>query len=179
MTHVVPALCRAIDAVLPIPLASGSWHVDSLRTPKKPEGTDDDIERAMNLLFDLPDFQMAYPVAHWKPSPAPPRVLLIGDSYAWTPVNRGILRNGWRGEFWFYNQTAHGPEVQAKGMTVEARLNATGPDFLADQDAILLLSTDANLSRFPFGFAGIGSNLPMTAQGNASSDTAPQGTRSH
>ena len=179
MTHVVPALCRAVDAVLPVPLASGRWHVDSVRTPKKPEGTDDDIERAMNLLFDLPDFQMAYPVGKWEPSAAPPRVLLIGDSYAWTPVNRGILRHGWRGEFWFYNQTAHGPEVPEKGMKVEARLNATGPDFLFKQDAILLLSTDANLSRFPFGFAGIGSTLPMTAQGNASSDTAPQGTRSH
>lgn len=179
MTQVVPALCQAVDAVLPVPLASGSWHVDSVRTTKKPEGTDDDIERAMNLLFDLPDFQMAYPVAQWEPSPARPKVLLVGDSYAWTPVNRGILRDGWQGEFWFYNQTAHGPDVQTKGMKVEARLSATGPDFLANQDAILLLSTDANLSRFPFGFAGIGSNLPMTAQGNASSGAAPQGTRPH
>ena len=49
-------------------------------------------------------------------------------------------------------------------MPVETRLSMTGPDFLADLDAIILLSTDANLSRFPFGFDGIGSNLSMKSE---------------
>ena len=38
----------------------------------------------------------------------------------------------------------------AKGMKAKARLDMARPDFIANQDAVVLLFTDANLSRFSF-----------------------------
>ena len=166
MVHVMPALTEGVNALVPDSLASGQWAVQSLRTSSTPEGTDDDIEQAMNLLFDLPDFEMAYPSARWIRGASPPKVLLVGDSYAWTPVNAGLLRSGWQGEFWFYNQTVHGPSVPRKGMPVSERIPNGALKFFGELDALVLLSTDANLSRFPFGFAGIGNRQPMDASPN-------------
>lgn len=161
MVHVMPALMGAVDNAIPPTKRCGSWSLTSVDTTQVPRGTDDDIEQAMNLLCDIPDLTMGYPKGRWTDSSNPPSVLLMGDSYAWTPVNMGIQRHGWQGEFWYYNEKAFGPLIATPGSPVSSRHDGDLLSFLRTKDAIVLLSTDANLSKFPFGFAGIGSNEPM------------------
>ena len=161
MVHVVPALLDAVDNAIPSTKRCGSWSITSVDATKVPRGTDDDIEQAMNLLLDIPDLTMGYPKWQWTDSSNPPSVLIMGDSFAWTPVNMGILRHGWQGEFWYYNEQAFGPLIATPGSPVSSRQEDDLLSFIRSKDAIVLLSTDANLSKFPFGFAGIGSNEPM------------------
>ena len=124
------------------------------------EGTDEDIEQGLNLWQNLEDFEATYYQTHWDsvPSISRPKVLLIGDSYAWGPVNMGLLRDGFRdSEFWFYNAGVHGPLIEDKGASPMAIHGfTTRSEFektVAEFDAVILLSTDANLPRFPFKFA--------------------------
>jgi hypothetical protein len=81
----------------------------------------------------------------------------MGDSYAWGPVNRGLLSRGYRSsEFWFYNAGVHGPSIEEKGASPQSIHGfANREEFeevLSSFDAVVLLSTDANLPRFPFHF---------------------------
>lgn len=113
--------------------------------------TDDDIERGMNLLFNIPDNVMGYPafrvVKNKKGKYA--KVLTIADSYFWGPFNWGMSRDVFaEGQFWYYNEAVY-PDSYVSPVFVKDL------DFKAKQeenDVILLMVTDANLYKFGFGF---------------------------
>ena len=149
----------ALVEILPDSLMPARMIIDSTYTSVDMEGTDEDIERGLNLWRDLEDFEAKYYVTHWEelPMESRPRVLLVGDSYTWGPVNKGLLRHGYKSsEFWFYNAAVHGPSIEEKGASPQTIHGFTSrdefEDVIAQFDAVVLLSTDANLSRFPFNF---------------------------
>ena len=152
----------ALVEILPDSLKPARLVIDSSYTSIYMEGTDEDIEKGLNLWRDLEDFEAKYYVAHWEEMPVEsrPRVLLVGDSYAWGLVNKGLLMHGYTSsEFWFYNAAVHGPFVEEKGASPQTIHGFTSrdefEDVIAQFDAVVLLSTDANLSRFPFNFPTI------------------------
>jgi len=149
----------ALVEILPDSLMPARLIIDSTYTSVDMEGTDEDIERGLNLWRDLEDFEAQYYVTHWEelPMESRPRVLLVGDSYAWGLVNKGLLRHGYKSsEFWFYNAAVYGPSIEEKGASPQTIHGFTSrdefEDIIAQFDAVVLLSTDANLSRFPFNF---------------------------
>ena len=136
--------------------------IDSTYFSTKMEGTDQDIESGLNLWQDIADLETKYYKSHWEDAEGfdKPKVLIVGDSYAWGVVNRGVLRHSYDlGEFWYYDNVVHGPAFldtenfgkkpeEIYDLSTFTGFNSTISDF----DAVVLLSTDANLYRFPFGF---------------------------
>ena len=139
--------------------------IDSVYRSDQMEGTDQDIESGLNLWQDIPDLETTYYKVSWEvnDSTSKPRVLLIGDSFAWGFVNRGVLKHSYdEGEFWYYNQVVHGPkhlgtdDFGNKPFAVhDIKSTSDFHKTLQKFDAIVLLSTDANLHKFPFGFGDI------------------------
>ena len=149
----------ALHDILPDSLRPARLIIDASYRSTTMEGTDDDIEQGLNLWRNIPDLEATYYNTHWEDVPAfsRPRILLLGDSYAWGPVNKGLLRDGYReSEFWFYNKGVHGPSIEQKGASPQTVHGFSTQEELEQVisgfDAVVLLSTDANLPRFPFNF---------------------------
>jgi hypothetical protein len=114
-------------------------------------GTDDDIEKGMNLLADIQDLEMGYPKfkIQTDSSSISPKVLTIADSYYWGMFNWGLSRDAFDGgQCWFYNEQiypdSYSNPVNVKDIDIKASVQ--------ENDLIILMSTDANLYRFAFGF---------------------------
>lgn len=113
--------------------------------------TDDDIEDGMNLLFDIPDLNMAYHQYSWDTSNISKdlKTLVIADSYYWGLYNMKLSQKVFNhSEFWFYNQQIYPSRNQSSTFTHSIDYNKS----LKDNNLIILLATDANLYKFPFGF---------------------------
>ncbi len=125
--------------------------VDTVIKSSKMQDTDDDIERSLNLFFNIPDLEMGYPQWKWVDSTTfyHPKVLTVADSYYWGMFNFGMSSNAFgNGQFWFYNESIY-PD------SYEKRLNVKDIELkksVEQNKAVLLLFTDANLNRFCFGF---------------------------
>jgi hypothetical protein len=78
-----------------------------------------------------------------------PSVIVISDSFFWGLYGKGFLKNAFNnGEFWFYNREIHSPDREIPGMVSEV-------DYFKEimsTDIIILMTTDANLPKFPWGF---------------------------
>lgn len=125
--------------------------IDSIPTSYSMYDTDDDIERGMNLYFNISDLEMAYPKFHKEltGNEANKIVTTVADSYFWGVYNWGLSREYFnKGQFWYYNE-----QVYQDGL--EVPLNPKEIDIqkeIEKSDVIILLSTDANLYKFAFGF---------------------------
>lgn len=113
--------------------------------------SDDDIEKGMNLLFGIEDLPMGYP--HFEiqqnNSPNKVKVLTVADSYYWGMFNWGCSRDAFNeGQFWFYNKQIY-PDSYTTPVNVDA-INII--EQVEKNDVVILLSTDANLYKFAFGF---------------------------
>lgn len=112
--------------------------------------TDDDIEQGMNLLFNIKDLKMGYPDFKFEKSNVPGlKVLTVADSYYWGLFNSGLSKHAFNnGQFWFYNEEIY-PESYHESLHVS---DINLKESIESNDMIILLSTDANLYKFPFGF---------------------------
>ncbi|PCJ81196.1 MAG: hypothetical protein COA49_05665 [Bacteroidetes bacterium] len=156
----VNLMIEKLNELLPDSLFAAHLVIDDSYRSSEMQGTDEDIEQGLNLWQNLEDLEATYYRTHWDllPTSSRPKVLVMGDSYAWGPVNLGLLKHGFRdSEFWFYNSGVHGPLIEDKGaspMTVHGYTNRQEfEQIISEFDALILLSTDANLPRFPFKFA--------------------------
>jgi hypothetical protein len=145
----VDSLVGYMEKAANINMVDFGW--DGVDISSTPHDTDSDIADGMNLLFPVRPGKLAYPRIYFNDSPeqVKPSVIVVGDSYYWNIMGSGISSRLFKNnEFWFYNQEAHNPGWQApKKMSEINRLEA-----ISKQDFIILLSTEANLNRFPFGF---------------------------
>lgn len=128
--------------------------IGEVETSKIMRDTDDDIEKGMNLFFNIKDLPMGYPQYEFQQSASnrktkKVKVLTVADSYYWGIFNFGLSRDVFNdGQFWFYNEQIY-PE------SYESPLNVNDIDIVSEiekNDVILLLCTDANLYKFAFGF---------------------------
>ena len=112
---------------------------------------DYDIGEGMNLMFDLPTYPMAYPQFHYDidTTVTQQKVLVVADSYYWGMFNYGYSRDLFGdGRFWYYNKTIY-PD------SYESPLEVKDIDIIEkteENDVIIIMSTDANLYKFAFGF---------------------------
>jgi hypothetical protein len=113
--------------------------------------TDDDIEKGMNLYYDIPDLEMGYPVFSIQKEKInkQPKVLTVSDSYYWGMFNWGLSKKAFNnGQFWYYNEAIY-PDSYEKPIKV-SDINII--DEVEKNDVVILMSTDANLYKFAFGF---------------------------
>ena len=125
--------------------------IERLEISNKMRDTDDDLEKNLNLIFNIEDLEMAYPLFDIKTdkNTFKPKVLTIADSFYWGMFNWGIGHRVFKdSQFWFYNNTAFynfgTPAVEISKLDFKKEIE--------QNDAIILMATDANLPDFPFGF---------------------------
>lgn len=123
--------------------------------PVEPSDTvrssDDDIEKGMNLLFNIEDLKMGYTGLSFtkNENENPLKVLMISDSYFWGMFNSGVSKHSFNsGQFWYYNKQIY-PDSYKTPLKVE---EIDIVESVEKNDIIILMSTDANLYKFAFGF---------------------------
>lgn len=118
---------------------------DTLRNP------DYDIAEGMNLLLKIPHYPMAYPKTWFgsEKGKTKPNAIVVADSYYWNIFGTGFSSRIFNdNNFWYYNAEAHNPAWPAPRKTTEIDiLEAVG-----NTDVIIIMATEANLYRFPYGF---------------------------
>jgi len=146
----------AVDSLVKYMEKSGNMDMvdfgwDGIELSNEPRDTDNDIAEGMNLLFPIPSGKLAYPNLRYgsEEGKVKPDVLVIGDSYYWNIMGSGIAsRLFGDNNFWFYNQEAHNPAWPSPKKVSELNLS----EELQKVDFVILLATEANLYKFPFGF---------------------------
>ena len=127
---------------------------DHIETSTNMRDTDDDIERGMNILENITDLEMGYPQFNIQKGNHidNPKVLTIADSYYWGMFNWGLSKNAFKdGQFWFYNQQIYPDSYQDPINVDDINIRKE----VEKNDVILLISTDANLYKFAFGFIDV------------------------
>ena len=115
---------------------------------------DADIERSMNLVYDIKKPQMNYPIWHFEQDPrhTKPKMIAIGDSFWWQLFNSGISKKTFdKATFWYYYNSVF-PQSFTKRLAVE-QIDALYE--LEQTDLVIIISTEANLFKFPFGFEDV------------------------
>ena len=78
-----------------------------------------------------------------------PNVIVVADSYYWNIFGKGYSSRLFNdNNFWYYNVEAHNPEWPAPLKTTDLDMAAE----LGKADVIIVMATEANLYRFPYGF---------------------------
>ena len=115
---------------------------------------DDDIELGMNLLFDMEHLPMSYPKLKFgsKEGKSKVKALTISDSFFWQIYKLGVRDSLFHtNDFWFYNNAIY-PESDLSGRFVFTHEKNILNE-LMQNDVIILMTTEANLYKFPFGFS--------------------------
>lgn len=130
-------------------ISMSSIVVDSVEISSSMQGTDDDIERSMNLIYDIPDDEMAYPIFRFEidSSTIQPNVLTISDSFNWGIFNSGFSQSVYsNSEFWYYFEDVYPPR---DGEVVKVD-DLSLIDELKQVDAVIVMCTETNI--YSFGF---------------------------
>ena len=112
--------------------------------------TDMDIEKGMNLLFSIRKPKMKYNNYSFTENiKDKPNVLVVSDSFFWQIYNLGISKKVFNNsQFWYYNK-----QVYPDSFDENIFVNSINPvQKLKETDLVVIISTDANLSKFPWGF---------------------------
>jgi hypothetical protein len=145
----VDSLVKYMEKSAGIDMVDVGW--DEIEVTSKPRDTDNDIAEGMNLLFPISSGKLAYPRLKFNspPGKVKPNVLVVGDSYYWNIMGSGISAELFGdNNFWFYNQEAHNP-----AWPTSKKVNTLNVlEEIKRQDFVILLSTEANLFKFSFGF---------------------------
>jgi hypothetical protein len=120
--------------------------LENIELSTKIQSPDNDIERGMNLIFPLHRDKMAIP--HYKVNKEGKdsiRVMVIGDSFFWQAFGSGLAIQVFGDcKFLFYYQEIHPDYTKVENTDMQTLINKT--------DVIILLTTDANLPGFAWGF---------------------------
>lgn len=106
------------------------------------QGTDNDLERALNLCFTIPSKPLAYPKTYiYSEHKHKARSIAIGDSYYWQLIHLGINDGVFRESlFWYYNREIYpGPKL-FEDMNLELELN--------NSEVIFMIITPPNLEKY-------------------------------
>lgn len=141
----------------------------SIEMGKEPREEDDDLEDALNILQNLPSYELPYPnIVINEKGKYKPRSLVIGDSFYWRFVNWGGLQKVWKnGQFWYYNRDAHPSNRQVANLDFAKEIEKA--------EVICILMASVNLWRFGFNFDDQLYEHFFTENGNtkAASPSAP------
>ncbi len=143
------SIVKYVEAIRGVQLPK--MKIGPVETPDTVRGTDDDVERGMNLLFDIPDLKMGYPALAFEEheTDIKLKVITVADSYYWGVFGQGISGRIFKDEqFWYYNKEIHSSSLP-KSMLVE---DINIRQEVEKRDLIVLLFTDSNLPSFAYGF---------------------------
>lgn len=125
--------------------------IDRVENPDTLRGTDDDIEKGMNLLFNIQDLKMGYPMLSFieNEKDTKLKVITVADSYYWGIFGQGLSGRIFVDEqFWYYNREIHSRFLPQSKLVQDVNIRQE----VEKRDVIVLLFTDSNLPNFAYGF---------------------------
>ncbi len=142
------SLFRYIGHLRGIRMVDFGW--DGLEISRNLKFTDNDIADGLNLFQRLYDQPGAYP--RWtfteKPGCTKPDVIVVADSYYWSVFGNALSARMFnKNIFWYYFNEEYIPEQPVRKIS-DLDVKAS----IEQNQVIILLATEANLDRFPFGF---------------------------
>lgn len=143
------SLIRYIERDQKIDMVDFGWN--GFETPDTLRNPDYDIAEGMNLLWKIPHYKMAYPKVFFgdELNKIKPNALVVADSYYWNIFGKGYSSSIFAdNNFWYYNAEAHNPTWPSPKKTADLDLQQE----LNKADVIIIMATEANLYRFPYGF---------------------------
>lgn len=122
--------------------------IEKIEISTKPKDSDRDIAEAMNLLFNYYDQELAYPkvVFETNSKTVKPKVVVIADSFYWNFYNAFGESVFSENKFWYYLKTEY--QKSKKNRNIK---NIDINNEINNCDYLILLSTELNLYKFPFG----------------------------
>lgn len=125
-----------------------SIELETITWSDKNLNTDYDLGDGMNMIFQLPVFPMAYPTFKYSAvEQEKKKVIIVADSYYWGLHNAAFTNKSFNnGEFWYYNKQVY----YGNGKQPEFLDEVDVIENMNQADIIILMSTDANLYKFPF-----------------------------
>lgn len=154
------SLLKFIEDKRNIDLPDMVW--DGIETDDTIRNPDDDIGKAMNLLFPIQGLTMGYPRVHFADTTGKARVRLmtISDSFFWQMYNLGIEPDPFAEvSFYYYNRELH--RQHHVNSNVQAQNSVSD---VTDHDVVVLMVTEGNLSEFGWGFIRDAFDHFVTAQ---------------
>jgi len=125
--------------------------IDTIVISNRPQSTDNDVSKTMNLLWDPPMKEMAYPRLAFSDTTGKtrPRVLVVGDSYYWNIFNTRLPKNLFANEaFWYFYARVYPDYYQEEIWVKDINIR----EEIEKQDIILLMVTERFLFKFDWGF---------------------------
>jgi hypothetical protein len=141
------SIIRFIEKMRNIDMPNLYWESIDIDQPKS---GDYDIAEGMNIFNTLKSFDMGYPAIRIQSDSGKtkPSVLVVSDSFYWGMFNAGISSVFTNTQFWFYNHEIYPDSYQSPLKASEVNIK----DEIAKYDVVIIMATDANLSRFGWGF---------------------------
>lgn len=127
------------------------FGIKSIETTGKLRSPDRDLWEGLNIIRRPDDKPMPYPEFTFdkKTPDSMPSVIVVADSYYWQWYGSGYATRAFgKHDFWYYNKQI----IPGDG---SGAINKTDIDLMTrvlEADFIILLQTDANMSRYSFGF---------------------------
>lgn len=129
------------------------FGMSEIEVSSKLRSPDRDLWEGMNIFSRPNDFEMPYPVFYFHeiPNTIKPNVIVVADSYYWQWFGSGYAQQSFgANSFWYYNRQV----IAGDGSGDVDRSNVDILLRVMEADFVILLQTDANMSRFSFGFIG-------------------------
>ena len=102
---------------------------------------DDDLEKLMNLLFDIDNYQMIYPGIKQSSADKKPQILVVADSFFYAIFN--LAKEVVNFDYYYYYKSQQSRESHFFTENVD--------EWVDRYDMILLLCTEAGIHAFPWG----------------------------
>lgn len=152
-------LLKFTRSVTNINLAQIKWN--GIKTTDELKDVDFDLEKTVNLLYELPHEMLAYPIITIDTvDKAKPRVLTIADSYYWSIYDNHIPHRAFANtDFWYYNNTIY-PYMFGENAKFVKELNIM--EQVKSNQIIIFMITEMNLYKSFWGFTDtiIANELP-------------------
>ena len=149
MWMAVDTLLKFTQSASDIDLAEIKWK--GIKTTDELKDVDFDLEKTINLLYELPHETLAYPEVEIDTTGKQrPRVLTIADSYYWSIFDNKIPHLAFsNNDFWYYNTTIY-PDIWGDNAKWVKNLNYM--EQVKSNQVILFMVTEMNLYRAFWGF---------------------------
>lgn len=138
------SIIRYVEVLKGVDLAD--MESEKLEISNKLEGADYDMGNTLNLMFQLPSEEMAYPKIKWNSEGKDSlNAIIISDSFYWQLFTQGLSTIAFpQGGFWYYNKVVHPGNIPIVDIDYK--------ESLKNADVIIIMATEAQLHKFPFGF---------------------------
>lgn len=157
--YVTDSIIKKAEKVLGYNLNHIHWNRDAY--VGRADKVDADIEKGLNLIFPLKTPSMNYPEVSFDTNKniKKPKAIAISDSFWWQIFNMGVSTKVFNhASFWYYYKQVYPNSFKDHAVMVD---DIQPKNEIFNTDLVILMTTEANLYKFPYGFQNIFNPKPI------------------